>query len=470
MKLNKPALMIIIVLLGLGCVDHVQAQYDTLNMSLYSNWSDASVPAEPMFSAKYSSCYGWASGGKEYAILGASSGTYFIDVTNPSAPIQCDFVAGRRDSCVWREYKTYQHYVYMVSDDAAPNSFQIADLAYLPDSVHVIYDSTDIFSRSHTVFIDGNKLYCGTTNGISGTKSMAVYSLSNPTHPTLLRTLNQDYPSIPSVHDMFVRNDTVYASCGNTGFFVYKFDTVANQFNLLTSLTSYGFQGYNHSSFITENGKTLVFADEVPTGLPMKIYDISDFSNFIFKANFQSHVGATPHNPYIKGNKVILSYYEDGIQIYDISNPSSPVLAGYFDTHPQNGTTYNGYHGCWGAYHELPSGILLASDMQNGLFVLNVSTIFPPSPQSITEQNELNFDYSVFPNPTQHKFNIHISSPLNTDIIFCITDITGQKIQTGSISPNQSNMSIDITGVATGMYFINLISTKGSVTKKLLVN
>ena len=130
----------ILLLFVLGISLQLKAQYPSHNISLYSKWFDSTVVEEPYYHIKYNSIWGWKNTiqNKEYAILGATIGTYFIDVSNPSNPIQCDFVAGRRGACIWREFKTYSHYAYLVSDDSPPNSFQIVDMSYLPDSVHVV--------------------------------------------------------------------------------------------------------------------------------------------------------------------------------------------------------------------------------------------------------------------------------------------------------------------------------------------
>ena len=65
----------------------------------------------------------------------------------------------------------------------------------------------------------------------------------------------------------------------------------------------------------------------------------------------------------------MVSYYHDGVQIYDISNPAAPTKVAYYDTETTN-TSYNGFVGSWGAYPYLPSGNVLVSDINNGLFVL----------------------------------------------------------------------------------------------------
>ena len=100
-----------------------------------------------------------------------------------------------------------------------------------------------------------------------------------------------------------------------------------------------------------------------------------------------------PHNPFIRGDYLFCSYYHDGIQVFDVSDPLNPFTAAYYDTNPTD-TAYSGFEGNWGTYPFLPSGLILASDILTGLYVLeldssisllnidppttpNLSTIFP---------------------------------------------------------------------------------------------
>src|SRR5690606_21770501 len=110
---------------------------------------------------------------------------------------------------------------------------------------------------------------------------MAVFSLTNPEVPQLLRTLNQDIPNnlVDYVHDMYVRNDTVYASCGWKGLCVFRLETNTHTFTPLGSYTNYLAAGYNHSSFLTQNGKYLMFCDESPAGLPIHLVNTENFWN-----------------------------------------------------------------------------------------------------------------------------------------------------------------------------------------------
>ena len=446
----------------------VKAQvYDSLNMTMLSNWFNPFESTATAYGIKYNGIWGWADGqNNEYAIVGSSSGTYFINVTNPTSPVLCDSVPGRRNNCIWREIKTYQNYCYMVSDDQAPNSFQIVDMSYLPDSVHVVYDSNTLFERCHTIFIDGNKLYGGSIKGGTvGSSSMAVFSLANPTSPTLIRRLGSDF-SIPggSVHDMFVRNDTIYASCGYDGLYIFKL-TATNNFSLLGTLTQYVDQGYNHSTALTDDGNYLVMTDEVPQGLDVKIVDVSNLSNISVPANFHTHPDATAHNPFIKGNLVYMAYYMDGLQVYDISNPVSPVRVGFFDTYWQNTVgSYPapGYAGAWGTYPWLPSGNILVNDMQNGLFVIDGTGALT------INQIKGESDFAIQPNPVVKGQDLLLRFKKKmSDAILNIYDMEGRIIRQTSVSGE--SFHVNTSSLRSGIYALNIYSEGQLSTEKFIV-
>lgn len=458
----------------------IKAQYSSQNISLTGHWYNPSQIAEPVYGIKYNSVWGWTNPKNkvEYAILGSGSGTHFIDLSDPTSPKQAAFVAGRRNKCIWREYKTYKNYLYAISDDASPNSFQIIDMSYLPDSVHVVYDGNDIFERAHTLFIDGDLLYCASikqTISLGNVYSMGVYSLTNPEKPVLLRTLNSDAPSINAVHDMLVRNDTVYASCGNQGLFIYVYDKLANKFTSINSIEFYPGQGYNHSSALTPDGRTLVFCDEVPRNLPVKIANIADIHNISIDTTFRSVDGPTPHNPYMQGKShVVIAYYQDGLQIFDISHSKSVVRTGYFDTDTLDGPANNynptgtAYHGNWGAYIDLPSGYILASDMQNGLFVLNADValgISRPSTYILS-------DVSVYPNPANDLVSLQFQLQKAETVSLEVVDMTGRILyrKTEREPSGIVSETINLDAFDKGMYLVKITGERIAHSSKLIKN
>ncbi len=444
--------------------------YQSLNMNLQSNWYDSTVIAEPAYGIKYNGIWGYEANGHEYALVGSTAGVYFIDITNSQNPSKIDFVAGRRGACIWKEIKTYSHYAYLISDDQSPNSFQIVDLQYLPDSVHVVADYTSLFERGHTLYVDGNKLYVGIVRGGQFTQnvSMAVFSLSNPEVPAYLRSINDDYPTLlPSnqVHDMFVRNDTIYASCGYDGLFIFKYDSVINHFQLINSITTYPSQGYNHSSALADNG-SLVFMDEVPSGLPIKVLDVNDLQNLTVTATFSSNHIVTPHNPFIVGNTCYIAYYLDGLQVYDVSDPYNPIQTAYFDTHNQEslGGPYPSlaYQGAWGAYPFFSSGIIAVSDMQNGLFVLQQVA------NGINDFTSKNI--SVYPNPVLANQGITISNVKdNNQSLVELYDLLGHLVFSTRLLVVNNTLNLRIPEIASGLYVLRIDNGSKQLSKKLII-
>ncbi|MCC6384493.1 MAG: choice-of-anchor B family protein [Bacteroidia bacterium] len=469
--------LLVLLIITLSYLNSRAQTYDYQNMSLLSRFDDTTYVANNWVGSKYSGCWGWYNpvDQREYAIIGGSNKTYIVEITNPSNPVLRASIPGLQINCVWREYKTYQNYLYMVSDDAEPNGMQIADLSYLPDSVHLVHNGSSLISRSHTIWVDGDKLYCGSVRGaaIGNTPgnnfaSMAVFSLANPANPVLLRKLNSDYPTIGHVHDMFVRNDTCFASCGNDGLYVFKFNS-NHTFTQLGSLTTYPFAGYNHSTAWAPNAQVMVMTDEVPTALPAKVLDVSDVSNITVSATFNSSAGATPHNLFLLGNDyVVCANYQDGIQIYNLSDPANPVRTGYFDTHyqtPINGTS-QGYVGCWGAYPWLPSGNIIAADMQNGLYILNASAAL-----GITNNPEAQLTLYAYYNLISLSIDISLSLKSDETLELAVYNTIGEllSIRTEKITSGHNRIiSIPAEGWPQGMYIIQAKIQSASKTVKLV--
>ena len=435
-------------------------------------------------SNKYSGCWGWyqQSKNKEYAISGASNGTYFIDVTNPSTPSVSAFVGGKTN-CIWREIKTYQHYCYIVSDDPVPNRFQIVDMQYLPDSVHVVHDGTQFFERGHTIWIDNDRMYIGLTTfaGSGGYSPMSIFSLATPTAPVLLKRIESDIPNsvINEVHDMYARNDTIYASVGWNGLHFLKFDAANDTLIPLGSYKSYVSAGYNHSSAMTQNGKYMIFCDEVPGSRPIHFIDIQNLANVQPLVSFHPHLETTGHNPYIVGNNfAVVSSYKDGLFIYDISNPNNIKEKGFFDTYPQGGQNINNYGagpygGNWGAYPWLPSGIIIANDMQNGVFLLNASKAYTTSessavnPVGVREENNFATQLIVYPNPATNRLAVHFNSS-NSGILE-LKNILGEIVYAVNFNDGIETV-IDLSSLANGSYFLQVKSETNIQTKKIVIS
>ena len=284
--------------------------------------------------------------------------------------------------------------------------------------------------------------------------AMDVYDLQNPIDPQLIFSYND----VGHVHDAFVRNDSAFLNCGNQGLRILDFSTVnqlGDQPLFLGSLTSYPDAGYNHSGWLSNNGNIYVMQDE-NHGYDVKILDVSDVSNITVISTFNSGVDpqSMAHNGIIKDNYVYIPYYHDGIRIFDISNPNNPIQEFMYDTYLP--LDHNSYKGAWGVYPFLPSGNIIVSDMQTGLYIFRVNGNI----NTISEQNQLIY---LYPNPSQQK--ITITGQANKLYIY---NMFGQRVLDRFINQNTKN-TIDIGNLADGLYFYELMLNNDCIKQGKLI-
>ncbi len=345
------------------------------NIDTLFHWDDPTIPGSTWYNNKYNDVWGFTINGKEFAVIGSSKGIHFFDITVPDSTHEVAYIAGEIQGpvIVHRDFHDYKGYLYVVADEGM-SSLQIIDLHFLPDSVQVVYNSQQLIIQSHNIFIDTatGKLYSCAMDDSSGFDAMNLYSLADPENPTFLYSYND----VGHVHDVYVRNDTAYCNSGtNDALHVVDF-TMVGTHTELGSLTTYPDQGYNHSGWLSEDGSIYAFADETH-GMNIKICDVRDLTDI--KVISQISSGVSPdssmaHNLMIKDSFLYVSYYHDGLQVFDIRDPYNPVIAGYYDTYPD--ANHASYRGAWGVYSFLPSGNVIVSDMQTGFYLFDVDSVF----------------------------------------------------------------------------------------------
>lgn len=312
------------------------AQLDS-NINLVGTWSKDTIPSTWLYNNTYNEVWGFEQKGREYVVIGSTLGTHFIDVTDTNNIHEVDFVKGALfgPRVVHRDYHDYNGYLYMVCGEGN-STLQIVDLQYLSDSVHLVYDSDEFINISHNIFIDSSsaRLYAmavyteKTFNRYAGVR---VLSLENPEKPSLLG----DFLTQSDCHDAYVRNDTVYLNIAHEGLKVYDFANPESP-KELDHLFFYPGMGYNHSGWLHENSTIYAFADETPTS-PIKICDASTFPNIKVLITIKAAPDSSMvHNLIIKGNLLYVSYYNEGLYVYDISDPVHPKTYAYYDTYLAN--------------------------------------------------------------------------------------------------------------------------------------
>jgi|WetSurMetagenome_2_1015567.scaffolds.fasta_scaffold02310_10 choice-of-anchor B domain-containing protein len=322
---------------------------------------------------KYADIWGYSAGGREYAIMGATGGTTFIDVTDPFNPVEIIKIPGPNSFYEWRDIKIHSHYAYITTEGSGSGAgMQIVDLSQLPVTATLVNTYTTTFTTAHNLYIDNGYAYIVGANPGSG---VHILNLANPVNPVEVGY----YSSSGYVHDIYVWNDTGYVS--SEGEYATVNLTFKNNPVLINS--SMNLPGiYAHSGWLTEDKRYFIACEEFNVR-DLTVWDLSDRSNWELKVpQWQSSSSSPIHNVFVLGNYAHIAYYEDGYVVLDISNPENPQLAGQYDTDPTPST--GSYKGAWGCYPYLPSGNVLVSDMQTGLYIFDFDDGTPVELTSFT--------------------------------------------------------------------------------------
>lgn len=356
-----------------------------LNFTLHSNFN-------PYPSVGYNDCWGYTdSQGREYALLGVQNGLSIVNITNPAQPVQVAFIPG--PSSIWRDIKTHSHYAYVTTEGTGTGKgLQIIDLSQLPTTASLANTVTTWFNRAHNIYIDNGFAYViGTDNG----GGMHILDLSNPVNP--VRTAY--YTASSYIHDVYVWNDTAYASAEDT----YDMIDVRNKSLPVKINSSPALPGiYAHSGWLTEDKRYFIACEEFNIR-DITVWDLADRSSWnLVVSQWQAPATTPVHNVFVKGNYAHIAYYKEGYVVLDISNPLNPTMVGQYDTYPSTSGTYEG---CWGVYPYFPSGTVIASDISTGLYILDFTLDNTVPVELISFTHKINYPFIQLTWETRSELN-----------------------------------------------------------------
>jgi choice-of-anchor B domain-containing protein len=440
---------------------------------LLANWKVDTLIGSSQYNNIYNEVWGLHVNDSEYAIIGSTAGTHFVNIDDPENPREDFFVQGTSygSHIIHRDFHDYNGYLYIVSDEdigTLKSAMQIVDISQLPEKIELVYESDDRIRKAHNIFIDSSqaKLYGFAVKGGDDPYSpLRIYDISDPLEPIQMGEyrFGLDGVIVGHYHDGFVRDNIAYLNAGLDGLVIADLTDPDNP-ELLTHLSSsdYPESGYNHSGWLSDDGKYYFMGDET-WGTAMKVFDVSDPRNVELISRFDAESDSDisiAHNQIVHCNYLFASYYYDGLQVFDIRDPERPIRAMQYSTtelpHRVN------YEGAWGVYPFLPSGNILVSDMQNGLFIIEGFTDY--CALSDVYEQELNLNNVVLsPNPSKGDFLIESAHKIDKVLIF---NSSGVLVKTFD---DIQNKVVNVDFSESGIYFVSVISSETTTVKKIII-
>jgi choice-of-anchor B domain-containing protein len=337
-------------------------------------------------------------GGREYAIIGMSNGKHFVDVTDPTNPTVVGFVA-TPSSSAWQEMCVKNGYCYGVSEH---NKLAIIDIRDI-DNGNINYVgewSTTItgvdgitqytYGRSHTAQASkiNDVIFLNGSSGFDRRYFIAL-NVSNPEIPVIQSYIRHYDPALNIggdvlyVHDCtivtydsgpYAGKEIAFLCCGPDGLWTADV-TDPNNMVLLGHNQYLPTGTYCHSGSLSADKKYFYVNDEFDeaqgavTSNSTHIINVEDLSNPVFVRTDQHGLNIIDHNSTVENGHLLVSSYRGGLRVFKFETPTELTEIGHYDTYPAADAA--DYEGNWGVDGGFPSGNLILSDRQTGLYVVD---------------------------------------------------------------------------------------------------
>ncbi len=398
-----------------------------------------------------------------------------INVSNPSSPVTTSFLAaipapsGSAFIPFYDNGKTYVAY--------GSAGLRILDVLN-PSNVSLL-GTADLGGDSRAVVVSGNYAYVAARDS-----GVYVVDVTDPSNPLKIKTLQT-----PRARGIAINGSIVYVAAsdsgmgmiditnpsnptivGYTGSEVYGENVSVN--GNIAGITDYGqitFYDITNPVNPIKKGSTgsLTSGNEgfaisgnyayIPDGDSLKIFNLSDLNSPSLTSKI--YTGGYGYMAAVDGDYCYVASEGTGVRAINISNPSAPVEAGFYDDVPQSrGLTVNGK-------------FIYVAEKGDGLTVYSNDLITSVDDENaiIPEQITLHQNY---PNPFNPTTNILIELKENSLVTLEVFNSIGQKIAVlvnKQLSAGETNITFDASNLSTGVYLYKLNANGVTLSKKMML-
>ena len=332
---------------------------------------------------------------RDYALVGRMDGTSFVDVTDPANPVVVGDLPRTEgvEGTSWRDMKVYSDHMFVVSDNADNHGMQVFDLTRLREfsGTMLTFDEDahyDRISSVHNIVINeetGFAYAVGSSGGGDtcggGLHMIDVRDPKNPTFAGCFADSRTGRIGTGYTHDaqcvIYRGPDEEHHGkeiCFGANEDALSIADVSDKENpVALSVATYPNIGYAHQGWLTEDQAYFFMGDETDefqqvANTRTLIWDVKDLDEPLLVKEFLSENTSSDHNLYVLGDLMYQSNYNSGLRVFDVSEPETPRLVGFFDTVP--GPDSPAMRGSWSNYPFFKSGIVVVTSMEEGLFIV----------------------------------------------------------------------------------------------------
>jgi choice-of-anchor B domain-containing protein len=352
--------------------------------------------------------WGWTDpkDGREYALIGRTDGTSFVDITDPIRPRYLGDLplTPGANPAAWRDIKVYKDHAFIVSDGAGPHGMQVFNLARLrgikvPQKFEPDYVYREINS-AHNIVINEQSGFAYAVGASSGGTTcgggLHMIDIHDPLHPTFAGCFQDTQTGSAKTgysHDaqcvMYHGPDSRYSGheicIGSNETAISVGDVTDKKNPKAVSHASYPDVGYTHQAWLSDDQKYLYVDDELDEmngkgeaakGTRTLVWDMSKLDDPVLLKQYVGVSKSIDHNLYVKGNRIYQANYTSGLRILDISDPANPREVGFFDTYPDGDPVQ--FDGAWSNYPYFKSGTIIVTSIGQGVFFVKDRTTIVP--------------------------------------------------------------------------------------------
>lgn len=345
----------------------------------------AFLPLAEIGGGRGNDVWGWTDpdSGREYALVGRSTGTAFVDVTDGAHPRYIGNLPTQTIDSTWRSLKVYADHVFVVSE--APNhGMQVFDLRELAraETTPATFEPTAHYSgfgSAHNIAIDPGSGFAYAVGTRTCAGGLHVVNIQDPANPRIAGC----YAADGYTHDTqcIVYDGPDRAHEGREICFNANEDTLTivdasdKQRPREVSRTAYNASAYTHQGWLTEDRRYFLVddeGDERAFGRPTRtfVWNVSDLESPFITHVYEGPVQSIDHNLHVRGDLVYEANYRSGLRVLRFGNLSAGEIneVGFFDIYPADDAPE--FNAAWSAYPFFTSGTVAVNGIEQGLFVL----------------------------------------------------------------------------------------------------